>query len=97
MTKEELVKESMQLPVDEREALVEELLFSIRKEVYAGGESTRGGGDASSKARAGRQNRIAEKLAAVHRLRGMFRSDGPPPTDEELKQDYIDYLTKKYS
>ncbi|HYV25024.1 MAG TPA: hypothetical protein VE969_07270 [Pyrinomonadaceae bacterium] len=38
-----------------------------------------------------------EKLAAIHRLAGAFKTNGIPPTDEELKQDYIDYLAKKYS
>lgn len=29
-------------------------------------------------------------------VRGMLKPDGPMPTDEELKQDYTDYLIKKY-
>lgn len=29
-------------------------------------------------------------------LRGFLKSDGPPPTDEELKAEYVDYLTQKY-
>ena len=28
--------------------------------------------------------------------RGMLKPDGPMPTDEELKQDYTDYLIRKY-
>jgi len=38
-----------------------------------------------------------EKLAAFHRLEGMLKTDGPLPTDEELKDDYINYLSEKYS
>ena len=38
-----------------------------------------------------------EKIAAFHRLRGMLKTEGPPPTDEELKDDYIKYLAEKYS
>jgi hypothetical protein len=38
-----------------------------------------------------------EKLAAFHRLRGMLKVEGPPPTDKELKDDYINYLAEKYS
>lgn len=30
-------------------------------------------------------------------LDGILRTDGPPPTDEELKEDYSRYLERKYS
>jgi len=29
-------------------------------------------------------------------VRGMLKPDGPMPTDEELKEDYTDYLIRKY-
>ena len=35
--------------------------------------------------------------AAILKWAGALKTDGPPPTDEELKEDYIDYLEKKYS
>jgi hypothetical protein len=31
------------------------------------------------------------------RLRGIARPDGAPPTDEELKEGYVNYLAGKYS
>lgn len=31
------------------------------------------------------------------RLEGIIKFDDPPPTDEELKEDYINYLIEKYS
>lgn len=34
-------------------------------------------------------------LAAT--LYGIAKPEGPMPTDEELKEDYIRYLTEKYS
>jgi hypothetical protein len=37
----------------------------------------------------------AGSLAA--RLRGIGKPDGPPPTDDELRSDYTDYLAEKYS
>ena len=43
-----------------------------------------------------RENR-PERLAAFHRLRGMLKTDGPAPTDQELKEDYISFLAEKYS
>ena len=86
MTKEELVKEFRHLPLEEREAAVEEILRGIREEP-----------DGLSVQSEVKRNRIEEKLAAVERLRGLFKTDAPPPTDEELKEDYINYLAKKYS
>ena len=29
-------------------------------------------------------------------VRGMLKPDGPMPTDEELKEDYTNYLIRKY-
>ncbi|HEX8146327.1 MAG TPA: hypothetical protein VF591_03910 [Pyrinomonadaceae bacterium] len=34
---------------------------------------------------------------AAARLRGIARPDGAPPSDEELKEDYVNYLDGKYS
>jgi hypothetical protein len=30
-------------------------------------------------------------------VRGMIKPDGPIPTDEEIKEDYVNYLMEKYS
>ncbi len=35
--------------------------------------------------------------SVVERLRGIAKPDGPPPSDEEIKEDYTRYLTEKYS
>jgi hypothetical protein len=32
----------------------------------------------------------------AEQLRGMFRGDAPPPTDDEVKEWYVDYLLEKY-
>ena len=39
---------------------------------------------------------ITEKLAAIDRLAGALQTEAPAPADEELKEDYIAYLTQKY-
>jgi hypothetical protein len=39
----------------------------------------------------------AEREAAVDRLYGALRSSGEPPTDDELREQYTDHLSKKYS
>lgn len=37
------------------------------------------------------------RVSIVDRLYGIAKPDGPMPSDEELKEDYIRYLTEKYS
>ncbi|MFS8086124.1 MAG: hypothetical protein ACMG6H_10885 [Acidobacteriota bacterium] len=88
MTKEELVKEFWQLPPVEREAVAEEILKGVREETKSNG---------STNDRPANYHSLDEKLAAFYRLEGMFKTDAPPPTDEELKEDYINYLAEKYS
>lgn len=75
MTREEIVKEIRQLPIAEREAVVEEITRSIREEIQL----------------------VETRLSIVDRLYGIAKPDGPMPSDEELKEDYIRYLTEKYS
>ena len=74
MTREEIVKEARQLPVAEREAVVEELTRSIREEIQP-----------------------RPRVSIVDQLYGIAKPDDPMPSDEELKEDYIRYLTEKYS
>lgn len=38
-----------------------------------------------------------QRESVVSRLRGIAKFDGPPPTDEEIEEDYTRYLTEKYS
>jgi hypothetical protein len=37
------------------------------------------------------------RLSVVDKLWGIGKPEGPLPSDEELKEDYIRYLTEKYS
>ena len=87
MTHEELIQEINQLPRDKRKALGEAILRSVQQEQPVSDSELREQGEVSRE----------DKLAAFHRLRGMLKVEGPPPTDEELKDDYINYLTEKYS
>jgi hypothetical protein len=34
--------------------------------------------------------------SAVSRIRGLLKTDGPPPTDAELAEAYTDHLMEKY-
>ena len=38
-----------------------------------------------------------DRIAAFNHLRGIAKPDGPLPSDEEIKEDYIRYLEEKYS
>ena len=38
-----------------------------------------------------------DPVSIVQRLFGILRTDEPFPTDEEIKQEYTDYLIRKYS
>jgi hypothetical protein len=75
MTREEIVKEARQLPVAEREAVVDEIKRSIREEIEP------------------RRRRVS----IVDELYGIAKPNGPMPSDDELKEDYVRYLTEKYS
>ena len=37
------------------------------------------------------------RVSIVDRLYGIAKPEGPMPSNEELKEDYIRYLTEKYS
>ncbi|MBC8030991.1 MAG: hypothetical protein H7Z16_12835 [Pyrinomonadaceae bacterium] len=87
MTHEELIQEINQLPRDKRKALGEAILRNVKEEQLAGDSGDREQSEVSRE----------EKIAAFHRLRGMLKTDGPPPTDEKVKDDYINYLAEKYS
>ena len=39
----------------------------------------------------------ATRISVVDQLYGIAKPYGPMPSDEELKEDYIRYLTEKYS
>lgn len=38
-----------------------------------------------------------ERPSSLSRVRGMLKGEGPPPSDDELKNDYTEYLIEKYS
>ena len=38
----------------------------------------------------------ARPAPSAKQLRGVFRGDAPPPTDDEVEEWYVDYLVEKY-
>lgn len=74
MTYAELVRAVRGLTVEERWALLDVLIRSLREDLAAPRQT-----DLSSE-----------------RVLGLFRGTDPPPTDDEVKEMYIDYLVEKY-
>ena len=89
MTQEELIKEIHQLPLDKRKALLRAIERSVQDEQQSA-EEPRSIDDQD-------QLSIDERLAVVQRLFGILKRDGKAPTDEELKEEYANYLAEKYS
>jgi len=89
MTHEELIKEIYQLPLDKRKAILKAIEASVKDEQQA----------AENLRSIGNQDQLSteERLAAVQRLFGILKRDGEAPTDEELKEEYANYLAEKYS
>jgi hypothetical protein len=80
MTYKEIVNQARHLPQEERWLVVNELLRSLQTET-----------DMKVEPKA-----IADDEFSASRLRGILKPDGPIPTDQEIKEDYIAYLVEKY-
>jgi len=86
MTVKEIVAQVEQLPPDERRMVVNELLRLLQAETQAEeGESAEA-----------RQRRLAS-IPPASAMLGMIKPEGHIPTDEEIKEDYTNYLIRKYS
>jgi hypothetical protein len=86
VTQQEIINTIRQLPLNERVELLEEISRSVTEELRSAGATKDRSTDST-----------AERLAAFHRLQGMLKTNGSPPTDQELKDDYVNYLEEKYS
>jgi hypothetical protein len=78
----ELIEKIIHLPIAERVEIIEKISRSVREDL-----------------RGGKQNELSieERQKAVDRLRGIAAVEGKtPPTDEEIKEAYTDYLLEKY-
>jgi hypothetical protein len=95
MTQQQFIEEIKRLSIEERVALIEAISRSLREdlETTSGGAATVGEETPEDAV----QSETERRLSAVHRLRGIIKFDGDPPSDEELKDDYTNYLIEKYS
>ena len=87
MTYREIVAQAKELPLDEQWLVVKELLDALKIETLAAKERE------SAEAR---QRRLAS-IAPASAMLGIIRPEGHIPTDEEIKEDYTNYLIRKYS
>jgi hypothetical protein len=84
MTQQEIVKEFRKYSAAQQAALISRLSRVMQEKL----ESENGD----------KQNKQAERAAAIERLRGIGKVEGKPPlTDKEIKEDYTNYLMEKYS
>jgi vacuolar-type H+-ATPase subunit D/Vma8 len=95
MTQQQFLEEIKQLSIAERITLIEAIFRSLREELETSGGNAAISGVETPEASI--QEERERKMAAVRRLRGVLKTSGNPPSDEELKDDYTNYLIEKYS
>jgi len=77
----ELIEQIIHLPITERVEIIERISRSVREDLREKSE----------------KSDLKERMQAVNRLRGIAAVKGKtPPTDEEIKEDYTNYLAEKY-
>ena len=94
MTQQQFIEEIKQLSVKDRIALIEVIFRSVREELEPGGSASELDERHSAFDELDTRER---KISATQRLHGIIKPDSVPPTDEELKEDYTNYLMEKYS
>lgn len=85
----EIIEQIIHLPIYERVEIIEKLSRSVREEM---GEKA-----AKSSFEEKKELSIEEKKVIVESLYGIAAVEGKtPPTDEEIREDYTNYLSEKY-
>ncbi len=84
MTQQQIVQEFKTYPKAQKSVIIRQLLRIFEEDLE---ETTQNGNELS----------IEERKAIVDSLYGIASVEGKtPPTDEEIKEDYINYLSEKY-
>ena len=84
MTQQQLVQKFKTYPKAQKSVIISQLLRILADDLE---ETTQNGNELS----------IEERKAIVDSLRGIAAVEGKtPPTDEEIKEDYTNYLAEKY-
>lgn len=91
MTPHEIIQEIKHFSVDEKALIIEQISHSLRSDLQANNEKAQIENNRE-------QLTVAEKMAIVESLHGIGAVEGKPaPTDEEIREDYTNYLMEKYS
>ncbi len=77
----ELIEKIIHLPIAERVEIIEKISRSVREDLRDDN---------------GEKSSLAERKAAIERLRGFAKTENPPMTKEEVREDYYNYLAEKY-
>lgn len=84
LTQQEIIKEIMAFPIVEQFEIVEKIQHNIKRNLKP---------QITDK----KEISVEEKLAIVESLAGIAKVEGKSaPTDEEIKEDYANYLAEKY-
>ncbi len=86
MTQQEIYREVLELPLQERKELIKRLSQNLEF------ENTENGSNESTE----KEFSTKEKKAAYLRLRGALKMDNPPMTKEEVREIYYERLAEKY-
>ncbi len=85
----EIIEQIIHLPIYERVEIIEKLSRSVREEMREKA--------AKSSFEEEKELSIEQRKAIVDSLRGVAAVKGKtPPTDEEIREDYTNYLSEKY-
>lgn len=81
MTQQQIIQEFKNLSKVQKSAIVRQLLHILEEDLK----------DIKD------EISVEERLAAVEKLHGIAAVEGKtPPTDEEVKENYINYISEKY-
>ena len=95
MTQQQFVEEIKRLSVVERIGLIEAIMRSVREDLELHGKD--GAVNSPEFDQTSTQSSGESRATLSQRLYGILKFDGDPPSDEELKDHYADYLMEKYS
>lgn len=98
MTYEEIKAEVERWPVAERLRLVEEISYSVRETLKP--DAADGANEAWRAEFEAERARLLKDIppeSSAHRLLGILRTSEHVPTDEKIREDYTNYLIRKYS
>ncbi len=77
----QLIEQIIHLPIAERVEIIEKISRSVREDLREN--------DAQ-------KSSLAERKAAIERLRGAARMENPPMTKEETREMYYEHLAEKH-